>query len=312
MADNRETMAQNPLKIAFIWQGFDGRYGQWRDGLYAAMQILEKEHTVKYFDFPLTDIHDFKPDVVLYWEAPCTFGGKDRLNYWAVQGLPYKKALLFAGGPIQDEWIEGFDLSFVESKLNEEEFAALGRPWKRAFGVNTQIFKPVQQPKVFDGVFQATCASWKRHWLGAEAFGNKYAVMGRFQEEDPIGFIRVRAAGGLVLPELSAEAVSAMLSASHAVINTSDYWGGGQRTTLEAMACGIPPIVMEDSPKNREFVEESGFGAVAKPDFVSIREASWELKKRPQDPSIGVEYIKSRWTEQHYAAALLEGIKSIV
>lgn len=307
------------MKIAFVWQGFDGRYGKWRDGLYAAMQIIEKQHEVKYFDFPLSDngIHDFKPDVVLYWEAPCTYAGKDRLNYWEVQGLPYKKALLFAGGPLKDEYLEGFDLFFVESKINEEEFEALGKPWKRAFGVNTAIFKPERQPKVFDGVFQATCASWKRPWIGAEALGNKYAVMGRFQPEDPIGFIRVRDAGGMVLPELSAEAVCSMLNASHTAINTSEYWGGGQRSTLEALACGIPTIVMSDSPKNMEFLNETPCGSIVDPTPEAIRVAVEHWKEMPkQDKDFiglaGVTYVKSKWTEQHYADAILEGIKSIL
>jgi glycosyltransferase involved in cell wall biosynthesis len=298
------------MKIAFIWQGFDGRYGQWRDGLWAAMQLIEKRHQVRYFDFPLTDVNDFNPDIVLYWEACCTAAGKDRDNYETVRKLPFKKALLFAGGPIRKEWCTGFDLFFVESRLNEEEFSALGIPWKRAFGVNTQIFKPEKQPKVFDGVFQATCASWKRHWLGAEALGSKYAVMGRHQATDPMGFMRVRDAGGLVLPELSAEAVASVLNASHTVINSSDYWGGGQRATLEAMACGVMPVVMTDSTKNREFVEESGFGLVVDPDPNKIREAV-QHRKEDYVGEPGVAYIRNKWTERHYADALLAGIKEI-
>lgn len=304
------------MKIAFVWQGFDGRYGQWKDGLYAAMQIIGNSHEVKYFDFPLSEngLHEFKPDVVLYWEAPCTYAGKDRLNYWEVQSLPYKKALLFAGGPLKEEYLEGFDLFFVESKLNEQEFEDFGKEWKRAFGVNTAIFKPEKQPKVFDGVFQATCASWKRPWLAAEALGDKYAVMGRYQPEDPIGFIRVREAGGMVLPELSAEAVCSMINASHTVVNTSEYWGGGQRSTLEAMACGVPVIVMEDSPKNKEYVEESHFGAICEPNKESIADCvDAEISNfTHQYGEQGVMYVHSKYTEQHYADAILEGIKSIL
>lgn len=301
------------MKIAFVWQGFSGRYGQWQDGLYAAMKLIEKEHSVGYFDTDqLQKLVEFDPDAVLYWEAMCTFGGKDRLNYWAIQDLPYKKALLFAGGPVKKEWADGFDLFFVESALNEKEFADLGLPWKRAFGVNDAIFKPEKQPKVFDGVFQATCASWKRHWLMAEALHEKSAVCGRFQESDPIGFMRCRDLGAVVLPELSAPAVSALLNTAHTVVNCSDYWGGGQRTTLEAMASGIPPIVMSDSPKNREYVEESGFGLVVDPEPSKIRAAVAELKANPPDPIKGIEYIKSHWTAEIYARNIMVGLNSIL
>lgn len=296
------------MKIAFVWQGFSGRYGQWKDGLYAAMQLIGNDHTVAYFDTDEIDrIYEFAPDVVLYWEAPCTFAGKDRLHYWGIQQLPFKKALLFAGGPIKREWCEGFDLFFVESRINEEEFQALGLPWRRAFGVNTAIFKPEQQPKVFRGAFQATCASWKRHWLLAEAFGNKAAICGRFQSDDPAGFDRARALGAAVFPELSAEGVNALLNMSEAVVNCSDYWGGGQRATLEAMSAGVPVVVMEDSPKNREYVEESQAGAVVAPNPQAIRDVvlTDDMGQRGRD------YVLSKWTERHYADALLAGIQTL-
>lgn len=301
------------MRVSFIWQGFNGRYGLWKDGLWAAMQLIGKEHDVGFFD--TTDLDTLRlanPDVVLYWEAPCTFAGKDRENYWNIQDLPYKKALLFAGGPVKKEWCDGFDLFFVESAINEKEFGDLGLPWKRAFGVNTQIMRPEQQPKVFDGVMQATCASWKRHWLLADALQSKAAIAGRFQESDPIGFMRARKAGAAVFPELSAEGVAALLNMSHTMVNCADEYGGGQRATLEAMACGIPVVVMSDSPKNMEYVQESDAGIICDPSSEMIKIAVDVLKKEEgKSGQKGVDYIQSRWTEKHYAEALLAGIKSI-
>lgn len=299
------------MKISLIWQGLNGRYGQWQDGLYAALKLIEQEHTVAYFDVDQLDkLKEFNPDVVLYWEAPCTLKGKDADKYRAVMNLPYKKALLFAGGPVERETCKGFDLYFVESKINEEEFEALGLPWKRAFGVNDQVFKPDKQPKVFDGMLQATCASWKRQWLLAEAFRDRALLCGRFQETDPQPFIRSREFGALVLPELPAEAVASLINASKAVVNTSEFWGGGQRATIESLACGTPAIVMNDSPKNREFIEESGAGIVCDPNPNAIREALTKLT--PEMSQKGIDYIKSKYTSRHYADAILEGVQSIL
>lgn len=298
------------MRISFCWQGLDGRYGQWNDGLRAAIRILAKTHEVRLFDFPLKGMDEFKPDIVLYWEAPCTINGKDRDNYRSVLELPYKKALLFAGGELRKEWVYQFDLLFVESQIDEDTCARLGIPSKRAFGVNTEIMKPQKQGKAFDACFQATCASWKRHWLLAEALHEKACIVGRFQESDPIGFIRAREHGAVVLPEVSAEGVAALLNASHTMVNCSDFWGGGQRATLEAMACGVQPIVMDDSPKNREYVEESGFGQVCAPDPNAIRDAV--VTTGDYDRQKGIEYIQSKYTEGHYARALLDGISDIL
>lgn len=302
------------MRISFIWQGFSGRYGHWQDGLYAAMKLIEQEHEVAYFDVHQLDkLKEFSPDVVLYWEAPCTLKGKDADKYREVMNLPYKKALLFAGGPVERETCKGFDLYFVESTINEREFAELGLPWKRAFGVNTQIFKPISDtPKLYDAFMQATFADWKRHKLFAEAMGERGAVAGRKQEHDMNGYNACVEKGVVIFPELPAIGVADLINASHVVLNTAEFWGGGQRCTLEAMACGVSVIVMNDSPKNCEFVHESGFGIAVPPNVEAIRGAIESIKKAPFPIAQGVDYINSKWTEQHYANAILEGIASIL
>lgn len=300
------------MRLAFCWQGFDGRYGQWKDGLWAAMQLLEKEHEVKYFDFSLKGIHEFNPDVVLYWEAPVCNRGKDADNWFSVCALPYKKALLFAGGPLKAIDVKDFDLVFVESQINEEDCEREGIPYKRAFGVNTQIFKPSQQPIFYDAFLQATFAEWKRHELFANALQSKGAVAGRKQDHDTNGYDVCVKQKVAIFDELSAEEVAMKINSSYCVLNTSAYWGGGQRCTLEAMACGVPVIVMADSPKNREFVEASGGGMVCEPDVQSIRESIEVVKSLSLFGSMGLKYVQENWTEAHYANALLEGIESIV
>lgn len=300
------------MKVAFCWQGFDGRYKyHWRDGLYAAMKLLEQEHEVRYFDFPLTGMHDFKPDVVLYWEAPVTQNGKDAANWFEVCNLPYKKALLFAGGPLKAMDVKDFDLVFTESAINDEECERQSIPFKRAFGVNTQIFKPQALEKKYDAFMQATFAGWKRHELFAESVGGMGAVAGRKQEHDTNGYDRCVQKGVSIFEEQPAETIATLINESYCVLNTAEYWGGGQRCTLEAMACGAPVIVMADSPKNREFVEESNAGLIVEPNPEAIKEAILEIK-HGFVTSFGPAYIKSKWTEQHYADALLTGIQSIL
>lgn len=299
------------MRIGFVWQGLNGRYGQWQDGLFAAMKILEQEHQVAYFDFPLIGIEEFNPDVVLYWEAPVTQRGKDSANWFSVCNLPYKKVLLFAGGPLKAIDVKDFDLVFVESRINEEDCEREGIPFKRAFGVNTAIFKPQKKIKRYDAFFQATFAAWKRHELFAQAMRSTGAVAGRKQEHDHDGYNECIKQGVSIFPELPAEEVAKLINQSYCVLNTSEFWGGGQRCTLEAMACGVPVIVMSDSPKNREFVEECGGGIVAEPNVDSIREAIERCKEPNAMGLRGNEYVSNYWTEKDYAQAILDGVESI-
>lgn len=297
------------MKIAFIWQGISGRYGHWNDGLKKAMELIETEHEVTYHE-PHEHIKDV--DVILYWEAPCTILGKDKLNYLNILSNPIPKALLFAGGNLKKEWVDGFDMIFVESQINADECEQLGLRYRTAFGVNTDIFFPMEMEKVYDGMHQATCASWKRLDLFAKSLKDKGIVCGREQATDPNGFDECRKHKVTLLPEQPYENVAKLLNQSHTMVQTSEYWGGGQRATLEAMACGIPPIVMSDSPKNREYVEASGFGAVVEPDSGAIQEKIEYFKTHPVDALVGVNYVLNNWSAAHYGVSLLQGIKEIL
>lgn len=283
----------------------DGRYGKWKDGLFSAMKHIEKEHEVRYFEPKDEKLNEFKPDWVLFWEAPCCLNGPQQSEYLWVCNLPYKKALLFAGGPLKQEWVQWFDHVFVESKINADEAEVQGIPHSIAFGVNEEIFRPMKKTKIFDGIMQATFAGWKRHELFAQALGNKGLAVGRWQAHDTNGFNECIKKEVTVLPEMTPDLVVHMINTSHTVVNTSEFWGGGQRCTLEGMACDVPVIVMADSPKNREFVEESGVGLVVEPSPQAIRDAVEKLKGKTG----GRDYVMSKWTGKHYADSILKIIK---
>jgi glycosyltransferase involved in cell wall biosynthesis len=291
------------MKIAFCWTNGvrnKDRFDRWNDGLRAAMRIIEQQHEVTYHE-PEDDIPEV--DWILYWEAPCTHdSAQDGWKYKKLLQHPSKKALLFAGGPVDIRWVVGFDHIFVESEINEREFEAIGMPWSRAFGVNTDIFKPLDVPKTYDTVTHGTSASWKRQWLVCEAMHDKALVFGQFQKSDQRPFKDCEACNSCVMHEQPYEEANKLLNSAHVAVNCADYWGGGQRATLEAMACDLPVIVMTDSPKNREFIEESGYGEIVEPSAPQIALAVERLKGK----KFGRDYVMSKWTPQHYADAILK------
>lgn len=309
------------MKIVFAWEGITGRYGFWRDGLWAALKLIEKEHEVVYQE-PSVDIPE-DADVILYWEAPCTSQNPDfKSNYLKIQFNDKPKILLFAGGPIEKRWCEGFDMLLVESKINEEECETLGIPWQRAFGINTDIFYPQNLEEKYDAIHHGTCAGWKRQQILGESLGDRAIVVGRYQKSDPYPFQRCRDLGVTVLDEQSPEEVAKLINQSKCLLQTSSFWGGGQRATLEAMACNIPVICMEDSPKNREYVEESGFGLVCSPDdrerlkkaveYCDVFKAQVYINQKPAGYMFGRDYVMSKWTPRHYADNILKAINTII
>ena len=291
-------------QIDFYWQGVTDAKQRWRDGLWAAMQLLERKHDVEYkepWEAPRKDA------ILFHWEAPCTVNGTNKEHYEAVRQQPNKKVLLFAGGPLRQEWVAGYDMLAVESKINEDECAELGIPYARAFGVNTAIFHPMSSKKYYTTVTHGTSASWKRQWLVCQAMGEKALVFGQPQETDTRPFDECEQCGSMVLHQQSYTDTNKHLNHAKVSVNCADFWGGGQRATLEAMACNLPVVVMKDSPKNREFVEEAGIGAVVDPQPERIREAVESLV----GTTGGRDYVMGKWTPQHYADALQSIIHNI-
>lgn len=282
------------MNLSFVWQGVTTRKHHWKDGLWAAMQILEKEYDVSYHE-PWDDIPE--GNIVLHWEAPCTTNGSNKQNYDRIHNLPNKKLLLFAGGPIKAEWVENYNVVVVESKINEEECAALGIPYDRAFGVNTDIFRPLKEEKKWLATAHGTCASWKRQWLLCQALKEKAMVFGAYQDTDSRPFDECKKCNSTVIDEVPYEEAAKLLNQGYVSVNAADFWGGGQRATLEAMACDIPVVVMKDSPKNIEFVEEAGIGLIVDPQPEHITAAVNELIP----VAGGRDYVMSKWTPQHYA-----------
>jgi len=291
-------------KIAFLWNGIYRFGNQCKDGLWRAMKRLEDYYDIIYIEPDDKKIYEFNPDIVLFWGPLC-----DNRHKPNVVKMPFKKAILFGGGPITYENVMGFDLYFVESKINEEELEYFGRPWVRAFGINEEVFKPMNIEKKYDAAFWGTFCNWKRHDLFSESTSSKGVAIGRRGDsrEDHCRNICVER-GVEVHDEMDVEELTKYINMSHTSVNTASLWGGGQRMTLESLACDVPPIVMDDSPKNKELVEESGVGLIVKPEAVEIREAIEKLK----GTSGGHEYIMSKWTSRHYADNLKRGIEMLL
>jgi glycosyltransferase involved in cell wall biosynthesis len=294
-------------RIALIWQGITDAQHTWEDGLRMAVELLKKEYHIEFIE-PDEDLEGY--DALIYWESPVTIMGPNQAKYNYVRNHSTPSILLFSGGPVNAEWVRGFDYICVESQINKEEFAAQGVHTYTAFGINDTLFRPSKVSKKFKGVHHGTCASWKRQGLVGETFKEDALLIGRHQESDPYPFIYAKECGATVLPELKGQELVDALCSADTLAQTSDFWGGGQRATLEAMACGIPVICMEDSPKNREYVEESGAGLVCPPDAGSIKRAYDDIMKEYDVFSKrGIEYVKNKWTAAHYAYELNNVIK---
>lgn len=246
-----------------------------------------------------------EPDAIL------VFGDLSRPLLGELRDCGIPIAIAFSGG-LYDEFEDVPDVIFVESQVYYDRFKKNGRNVIRAFGTNTDIFKPFSQPKIFDACYPATMATWKRPELFAKAMGKRGIACGWFQPHEPHVWQTYQKHGCALLHHQNAESVNLIYNMSHTCVITADSTGGCQRTVLEAMAVGIPPVVMKDSDKTTEYVKESGYGVIVEPDVTEIRRVVGKLIRHPLDPQLGQDYINSKYTHHHYAEAMRKGIEGIL
>lgn len=313
------------MKIAFVWDWKNPwiQMLTWKDGLARAVKILSAKHDVKVYSigegvfqhdyFPIIlkptpeqlaeEVLREKPDVILVW-GDFT---RPTIPFLARPGIPM--ALCLAGGDHRDHAYL-FNLVFVESQVYFDQLKSEGFNVKRAFGTNTELYKPMKQTKIWDACFPATFASWKRHKLFADALGKKGMTCGWMypvRERDCWQYCQ--ASGVTVLPHVSANVLAYLYNVSRTCVITSNAQGGSQRTVLEAMSCNIPVITMKDSDKTTEFVRSAKEGEIVEPDVESIREAVEKWKDRPVNTR---KWVLENFSEYVYAQKLEEGLLSLL
>lgn len=248
---------------------------------------------------PLVEQEEF--DAVICW------GSLDRPWHQYLDEYLCPKILCFAGGPTQHPNLKHFDVVCVESQVYEDRFRAQGVKVIRAFGTNTKLFAyESKTPKVIDALYPASFCFHKNHELFARAMEGHGLCVGNYNELSIVG--RVLQYGTPTIRRVSSEVLCDLYNMSHCVVLPGGPDSGSQRVVLEAFACGTPVVVMSDNDKCREFVEESGFGKVVEPIDTEIRDAVEELMMERLAPNIGVGYVKSKWTESHYAESILQAI----
>lgn len=316
------------MRIATIWDWppVFTQVSTWQDGLAAALKELQdRGHYVQVFmpasikgderimDSPLHEIivtsdlnqavDYYAPDVILHW------GDMTRPNALPLAELGIPMAVCFAGGEVNGQNRDLFDHIFVESGIYAEQLMEANyNNFSIAFGTNTDLFAPTDQNKVFDTIFPATFAAWKRHNLYAAAVNGlrSLAVGYMYDTHETECWKDCLKEGVAILPHVSAEALKYLYAASRVCVIPSSSAGGSQRTLLEAMAMNIP-VVVTDSDK----FDFGGSVYRAEPTVESIRGHVLALLDGEQTVNTR-DYILDNWSHKTYADALEAGLEQIL
>ena len=258
------------MKLLFI---YDHQYPEkWRDGLWAALNLLEKRgieltkvniqdymHGKIKMPFPM----DF--DFVLGWGA---FNSEvDRTIQSYADGhysTKPKFGLCIAGNSFPPEGQDKYDVLFYETEWYLPQIQH-HKNVVRAFGINSDIYKPIADSVlIWDYTTVGAFALWKRQHLLKNKAGYKLAI-GEIQKGNMSESIKIMGSllleGVAVSDMVEPEVLANIYNSSARVYIPAEINGGGERAVLEARACGRPVSVEQDNPKLIELLhwnERSG------------------------------------------------------
>lgn len=272
------------MKLAFVCDLPKEHFSYWNDGLRAALDYLVKKYNWQVSIFNLSSgqktLDPDEYDFGLFWGA---FGNKQHnRKYFKKQGL------CFAGGPVSHPNLRNFDVVFTESSVDNEAIKQQGVLTVKAFGTNIKLFRPLpDQKKVWDYIFPAAFALWKRHYVFAQTVEERKALGLAVGYMQPNGWEKETyeyclSHGITVLPWVPVDALVWLYNASKICLVTADANGGSQRVILEAKACGLDVEVISESPKLLELKD------------------------------LTPEQVRNDWSEVSYGESLYNAISAVV
>lgn len=236
------------MKIAFcwFWDQAPQVYDNWRDGLRAAIELIGKEHHVSWFigkEYPEDEF-----DAILLWDD------SNSEFFSRIDKYHAKKGIFLTTNPQNFDNLRKLDVVYCESQPVYEEVRSQGIRAVKAFGTDTDFFKPKKVKKDIEYFYPATFSPWKRQSEIAH-LGDKLLCIGTVQPDGQAELQECLRSGVIVkVGYYPAEVIRDCYQRSQKVIIPAIH--GSERTVLEAMSCDIEPKVIGDNIKAKSLLQE--------------------------------------------------------
>lgn len=236
------------MKISFVWYWSEASKFKphWRDGLRAALEIIERDHRVDWF---LDE--QIPPDG---YDAYIIWGDSNCPAIKAIASYKGKKALCLSTTAYRTDNLTGLDAIYCESDPVMEGVRRQGLRAIKAFGTDDVFFSPTEVVKDIEYFYPATFSPWKRQHAIAN-LGPKLLCVGTVQ---PDGLDELSACKKnnvrIIEGYLPVEEIRDYYNRTKKIIIPAVH--GSERTVLEAMSMNILPNVTAENKKAHSYIEE--------------------------------------------------------
>ena len=252
------------MNIDLVWYFSKAHwvYPLYRDGVRAAMEeIARRGHTVRWH-LGLDPQIPTDSDFILLWDSSGSQFIKRLKDY------PQRKGIILTTDLGMDvEALRPFDIVFAEAQPVVDKIRPYGIRVVKAFGTDTDFFRPTYEEKLYKAFYPATFSPWKRQNLFADKYGRDGLCVGTVQP-DGWGIYEhcIRQGTHVITGYLPAKLLKALYNMSEFVDITG--WEGSGRTVLEAMSLGKDVLVSPENHKCQSYIDEYTRSGLEPRDFV--------------------------------------------
>lgn len=237
----------------------------WKDGLWAALEILKKSYNLSIFNLRSgidTWEKSFQQqtfDFILGWGA--FRSPVDNFIHNAYASTPHGLCIGGTAMPMCDDY--NYDVLFHETKWYRKsvlkDWIDMGGYAVHAFGVNTNVYWYFNDSlKIIDWLSVGALSIWKRQHLLKEKKGVRLLI-GEVQQEnlpESMSIANDLIKNGVgIMDMVSPKVLAHFYNQSKNVLVPCELHGGGERAVLEARSCGCNVEVMDDNPKLIELID---------------------------------------------------------
>jgi hypothetical protein len=251
------------MKIAMLW--FWDKASQvmpnYRDGLKAALEELVKQgHQVEWFldkNIPLG-----KWDAVLFWDD------SNSGFFDIVSEYKCKKGIFLTTDPQNYDNLRKLDVVYCESEPVYDAVRREGIHAIKAFGTDTDFFKPDTTIKKDIEYFYPACFSaWKKQ-SDIAYLGNKLLCVGTIEPDGIYELAKCLTAGvNVEKGYFPVEEILHYYQRTKRVIIPAVH--GSERTVLEAMSCDIKPeVTNKENVRTNSYIKELEDSGLTPREFV--------------------------------------------
>jgi hypothetical protein len=238
------------MRIAFVW--YWDRASEikpnWRDGLRAAIEIIEKKHDVTWFlDKNIPDPNEIW-DFILFWDD------SNSAFFDILEQYNAKKGICLTTDPQNFDNLRKLDVVYCESDPIYDAVRSQGIHAIKAFGTDDEYFKPKKIKRDIEYFYPATFSPWKRQSAIAN-LGSKLLCVGTVQPDGQEELDAVVKAGCKVeVGYYPAEKIRDYYNRAQNVIVPSIH--GSERTVLEAMSMNCNVTVNPNNKRASSYIVE--------------------------------------------------------